>query len=285
MILKFICASLLTATVRASIPILDRYHVRWSDDFNGNQGDLVDQVKWNQIARANNPNGEVEVYTNGASNAHLSGDGQLYIIPKKSGSNPAAWTSARLESTGAWACEESKATVFQAEILVPDFTGSPSKFAGLWPAFWTKGDLFRTSNVGWPKCGEWDILEVTNKLSNTNFGTLHFTDANGQHNGAFSGGVKYQGGSYHTWAFKVDRRNSDWKQQKLTWYLDGKDYYHVTGADIGTYQQWTELAYKKFYIILNVAIGGDYPGYPTENTVGGFDASMRVKYAAVYGSD
>ncbi|KAH8808797.1 glycoside hydrolase family 16 protein [Xylogone sp. PMI_703] len=282
MVAKLASLCLLLSTAWASIPQMDGYHVVWSDDFNGAQGTQVDHSNWNQIAKSDNPNGEIETYTSGSANAHLSGDGQLYIIPKKSSSG---WTSARLESVGAWACSATHAVVFQAELWVPNFTGSPAKFAGLWPAFWAKGNTFRTENIGWPACGEWDIFEVTDKLGDQNQGTLHYQDANGQHNGAFNGRVTYAGGQYHTWAFKVDRRNNDWTQQKLTWYLDGKEFYHVTGAMIGTTEQWHELAWSPFYIILNVAIGGGYPGNPTSSTVDGYDASMRVRYVAVYESN
>jgi len=271
--------SLLLATTWASIPTLDGYHVVFSDDFNGDQGTKPSSSRWNTVVRANNPNDEVEQYTNDALNAHLSGDGQLYILPVKKGNT---WTSARLESAGAWTCGAGSAMIFQAEIKVPDFTGSPAKFAGLWPAFWTKGNSFRTSGVGWPACGEWDIFEVTDRMSNRNQGTLHFKDAGGNNNGAFSGQVTYQGGAYHTWALKVDRRSSDWKQQKLTWYLDGTQFYQVTGSMIGTENEWHVLAWDPYYIILNMALGGGYAGDPTGDTVSGYDSSMRVRYVAVY---
>ncbi|KAJ7793293.1 glycoside hydrolase family 16 protein [Mycena olivaceomarginata] len=274
--------SLFLATASATIPAMSGYHVVWSDDFNGAQGVGVDHSKWNQIVGPTGNNGELEVYTSGTGNVHLSGDGQLYIIPTKSGST---WNSGRLESTTSQSCASGGAMVFQAEIWVPDFTGSPAQFAGLWPAFWTKGQNYRSSGVGWPKCGEWDIFEVTDKLSNKNQGTLHFANPDGSHNGAFSGQVTYAGGQYHTWAFKVDRRNSDWTQQKLTWYLDGTAFYSVTGAQIGGFTQWTELAYNPYYIILNMAIGGGYPGNPTSSTVSGYAASMRVRYVAIYKTD
>ncbi|KAH0524201.1 hypothetical protein TsFJ059_006735 [Trichoderma semiorbis] len=271
--------ALLWAPTLATIPSLPGYHVVWSDDFNGDHYAGVDHNKWVQIAKSNNANGEVETYTSGTDNVHLSGDGQLYIVPTKSNGK---WYSGRLESNTAQVCDTGGAMIFQSELWVPDFTGSPAKFAGLWPAFWAKGNNYRSSGVPWPKCGEWDIFEVTDKMSNQNQGTLHFQDANGNHNGAFNGRVTYQGGQYHTWAFKVDLRNSDWTKQSLIWYLDGNQFYSVTGAQVGTFQQWVQLAQSTYYIILNVAVGGGYPGNPTANTVSGYDASMRVKYVAIY---
>ncbi|KAJ7321831.1 glycoside hydrolase family 16 protein [Mycena albidolilacea] len=263
--------SLFLATASAAIPAMPGYHV----------GLGIDHSKWAQAVGPTGNNGELQVYTAGAGNVHLSGDGQLYIIPTKSGNT---WYSGRIESMASQSCAAGGAMVFQAELWVPDFTGVPAKFAGLWPAFWTLGQNFR-SGAGWPKCGEWDIFEVYNGLGTLNKGTIHFENPDGSRNDAFARLVNYAGGQYHTWAFKVDRRNPDWKQQKLTWYLDGTEYYSITGAQIGEFTQWTELAYNPYFVILNMAVGGDYPGYPTAQTIGGYDASLRVRYVAVYKTD
>ncbi|KAJ7674291.1 glycoside hydrolase family 16 protein [Mycena rosella] len=267
--------SLFLATASASIPELAGYNVVWSDDFNGNHGAGVDHTKWAQVVGPGNAgNREVEVYTAGTSNVHLSGDGQLYIVPTL---DSGTWHSGRLEGNVAEACSPGGAMVFQAELWVPDFTGSPAKFLGLWPAFWALGNDLRTSGVPWPKCGEWDIFETADWASDQNHGTLHYEDANGNHVDMGSPGVMYATGQYHTWAFKVDLRNSDWTQQKLIWYLDGTQYYQITGAMIGTYQQWVQVAMNDFYPVLNMAVGGDYPKFPTSQTVSGFDSSLRVK--------
>ncbi|KAJ7793299.1 hypothetical protein B0H14DRAFT_3498234 [Mycena olivaceomarginata] len=157
------------------------------------------------------------MYTAGAGNVHLSGDGQLYIIPMKSGNT---WNSGRIESITLQSCTSGEAMVFQAEIWVPNFTGSPAHGAG------------------WLRCGE----RVSDRLSDKNSGTLHFANRDGGHNGAFSGQ-------------DLRGRNSDWMQQKLTWYLDGTEYYLVTGAQIGGFTQWTELVYNPYFVILNMAAG------------------------------
>ncbi|KAK3393537.1 glycoside hydrolase family 16 protein [Podospora didyma] len=275
---------MLLETARAAIPQLTNYHVVWADDFNGPQGSATDRSYWNQITPTKNSNGELQRYTDSPANAHLSGDGQLYIIPKRS-PNDNTWTSARLESTGSWVCPPGKAMVYQAEIRVPDFSTGSAQFKGLWPAFWALGNSVRWQNVRWPQCGEWDILEAASPLRGQNQGTLHFLDAGGHLNSSLQNRVAYQGGAYHTWALKVDRRSGDWRQQKLTWYLDGNPFHSVTGAQIGHLQQWTELAYMKFFVILNVAVGGGFPGNPTAATVGGYEASMRVRYVGVYESN
>ncbi|KAH6869162.1 glycoside hydrolase family 16 protein [Thelonectria olida] len=278
---------LLVPTALASIPGLSGYRTVFSDDFNGIKGGLADGSKWNQVTTPNAANlQQIQIYTDRASNAHLSGDGQLYIVPKKSGVTTKYWTSARLESVGSWKCPPGKAMLLQSELRIPDFTGSPSKYDGMWPAFWTKGQSCREGSK-WPACGEWDIFETTNKMSNRNQGTLHFQNPDGTHNGGFQGSINYKGGEYHTWAFKVDRRNSDWKKQSLTWYMDGTRFYSVTGAMVGAFDQWKVLAQSPYYVIFNLALGGkadSYGGLTTDNTVDGFEGSMRIKYVAVYES-
>ncbi|KAF7540100.1 hypothetical protein G7Z17_g12283 [Cylindrodendrum hubeiense] len=281
--------SILLMTACASIPKNPGYRAVWYDDFNGIKGAMVDSSKWNQVTIKNAATlKQIQIYTDRASNAHLSGDGQLYIVPKKGGTSPRYWSSARLESDGSWACKAGEAMIFQSEIRVPDFTNALTKYNGLWPAFWTKGQSCRDGTAKGFKCGEWDIFEVTNNMGKINQGTLHFENLDGAHNGSLHGITQYAGGVYHTWAFKVDRRNSNWKKQSLTWYVDGKVFYHVTGATIGIFSEWKILAQSPFFIILNLAIGGEagsYGGLATESTVDGFEASMRVKYVAVYKSN
>jgi len=93
----------------------------------------VDHSKWNLVNKRWTANGELETYRDSTKNVHLSGDGQLYIVPTKENGQ---WYSGRLESKVSAKADNGHAMIFQAEIWVPNFTGSPAKFAGLWPAFW-----------------------------------------------------------------------------------------------------------------------------------------------------
>ncbi|KAJ7861648.1 hypothetical protein B0H14DRAFT_3445128 [Mycena olivaceomarginata] len=201
-------------------------HVVWSDDFNGAQGLGIDHSKWAQAGsdwQATTASSRFIPPVAG-QRPPVPGDGQLYIIPTKSRNT---WYSGRIESMASQSCAAGLGGgwVFPAELWVPRLTGVSAKSAGLWPAFWTLGQSFR-SGAGWPKCGEWDIFERR-----------------------LRGLVNYAGGQYHTWAFKIDRHNPDGKQQKLTWYLDETEYYSVTGAQIGGFTQWTELAYNRVRVI------------------------------------
>ena len=234
----------------------------------------------------NNGNNEVAAYTENTSNLRFENN-ELLIIPVKRSS----WTSARIESKRSWKCPDGKAMIFQGEIKIPDFTGSPEKYHGLWPAFWTKGQSNRDGGAGWPKCGEWDIFEVHGRMSNRQQATIHWEGSNKDKMNT-GGSTTYAGNAYHTWAVKIDRRNADWKKQSITFWRDGSEYFKVTGADIdgrpnSGFDQWADLAHKNFFMILNVAVGGkgSYPGETSPTTVSGIEAAMRVKYVAVYQSN
>nr|GAT54829.1 glycoside hydrolase family 16 protein [Mycena chlorophos] len=273
------------AAVHAAIPSLSGYSVVWSDDFNGAQGTGVDTSKWVQIAKHPTDNGELETYTAGTGNVHLSGDGQLYIIPTKDSSGN--WDSGRIESNAEFTAPTGGAMIFQAELWVPDFAGDPATTLGLWPAFWALGNRQRSSDCPWPKCGEWDIFETIPSLENNNVATLHYQLEDGTDVTLNGPGAKvaYSGNAYHTWAIKVDLRNSDWTQQTISFWLDGTNYHSVSGADINDQDIWSTLAWSDYYIILNVAVGGGYPGNPGSQTVSGYASSMRVEYVAVYQTD
>ncbi|KAJ7054424.1 glycoside hydrolase family 16 protein [Mycena amicta] len=239
---------LVAGTARATIPTLPGYHVLWSDDFNG--------------ANA------------GTGNVHLSGDGQLYIIPTKDASGN--WLSGRIESNAEFTAPTGGAMVIQSELWRPA--------AGLWPSFFALGNPTRSSGCPWPKCGEWDIFEVTPWLNNHNVASLHYQSADGTDITLTDANntAAYSGGQYHTWAIKVDLRNADWTEQSISFWLDGTEYYTVTGGQISDEISWSTLAADDYYVILNVAIGGVYPGNPGAQTVAGFASSLRAKYVAVY---
>lgn len=253
------------------------YAIVWLDEFNGPQGAAVNGNNWFSKTGAN-ANHEIQQYTTSAENAHLSGDGRLYMVPVKEASG--IWTSARLEGKNSFSCDDDHTMIFQSEIRVGNHPASQQK--GIWPAFWALGNDIRTG-TSWPKCGEWDILELING-STTNQGTLHFLNSGGAHQ-MFGGRVGFTSGNYHTWALEVDRRGASFRDEKLTWSLDGHPFFEVTGATMGTAEQWSDVAHKPFFPLLNVAVGGDFPGNPDGQTQGGFESGLQVKYVAVYKSN
>jgi beta-glucanase (GH16 family) len=261
-----------------SPPSIPGFTLVWSDDFDGPAGVAVNANNWLTYT---GPvyNNEIERYTTSTANAQLSGSSQLYIIPLKD--NTGAWTSARLHGNGSFACDPGHAMILQASIRLG--TNPPSSQQGMWPAFWALGDDVNDPSVGWPKCGEWDILELTNG-SDVNNATVHYGNDPGQghlmkHQ---SVGTKFAAGAYHTWRIMVDRTS---QEETLTWYLDGNQFFQVTAAQVQDADQWGSLAHKPFFPLLNVAVGGNLPGMPNDQTLGGLESGMQVSYVAFYKSN
>jgi beta-glucanase (GH16 family) len=260
-----------------SAPSIPGFTLAWSDDFNGPAGTAVNANNWLSYT---GPvyNNEIERYTSSTANAQLSGSGQVYIIPLKD--NTGAWTSARLHGMSSFACDPGRAMILQASIRLG--TNPPSNQQGIWPAFWALGESVNDPSVGWPESGEWDILELTNG-SNVNNATIHFgNNLASQQMIHQQLGTSFTAGFYHTWGIKVDRTS---QQETLTWYLDGNQFFQVTEAQVNDAAQWDDLVHKPFFPILNVAIGGDLPGMPNSQTLGGIESGMQVSYVAVYKSN
>lgn len=260
-----------------SPPSIPGFTLVWSDDFAGPAGSAVNAGNWLSYI---GPvfNNEIETYTNSLANAQLSGSGQVNIIPLKS--DTGAWTSARLHGKSSWACDPGHAMFLQASIRLG--TNPPSNQKGIWPAFWALGEDFNTG-IGWPQCGEWDILELTNG-SDVNFGTIHYgtNPGDGHRSIHQQNGTQFAPGVYHTWAIKVDRTTQG---ETLTWYLDGSQFFQANEAQVNDPVRWDALAHKPFFPLLNVAVGGDFPGAPNDQTLGGLESGMQVSYVAFYKSN
>ncbi|KAK0744741.1 glycoside hydrolase family 16 protein [Apiosordaria backusii] len=274
-----------TAPVWAAIPSLPNYRLVWGDDFNWSAGSSVNRDPnngWEVMRRSrfNNDNNEKQEYRDHTNNVRQSGNGELYIIPTKENG---IWYSGRLQSFRSFSVPAGRAMVVQAEIKVPNFSGSPAKYQGLWPAFWALGQGIR-EGVKWPKCGEWDIMEVANNRGTWNQGTLHFALPGTNTITSRRGGIEYNGQEYHTWAIKIDRRKSDWRREEITFWRDGKVYHNVTGNSINNWGQWNELAHKPYFVLLNMAVGGLFGGAEGPATEGGLGSAVRVRYVGVYQS-
>lgn len=259
-------------------PDMPGFALVWQDDFNGPAGAGVDPNIWH-IKTGGNSNNELQEYTTSAANAHLSGDGELNIVPLKDRSTN-HWTSARLEGWSSFSCDPGHLMVFQAEIRV----GNNPQQQGIWPAFWALGVNIR-QGAGWPKCGEWDILELING-SSANLGTLHYLASNGDVQQRSSGFIGFNRSDYHTWALKVDRTPGNVGDEKLTWYLDGNSFYEINGSQLDNAGvPWEDVAHREFFPLLNIAVGGDYPGNPNDQTQDGLESGMAVRYVGVYKSN
>lgn len=227
----------------------DSYHLVWSDEFNGKR---IDTAKWNfEINGNGGGNHEQEYYQ--PENAALK-NGNLVITVRKERVANHQYTSARLNTKGKYEFLYGKV---EARIKIP--VGQ-----GLWPAFWLLGaDIDKT---GWPACGETDIMEHINTDSLI-YGTLHW-----DHNGHVQSGdtLVSTPSSYHVYSV-------EWDPASIRWFIDGIQYHEVS---ILNAINSTEEFHLPSFILLNLAIGGDWPGQKIDNSK--LPAAMYVDYVRVY---
>jgi beta-glucanase (GH16 family) len=236
----------------------------FTDDFNGAAGAGVDGSKWVHETGDNVNNHEREWYTSGTNNASLDGQGHLVITAKKE--NPAnyncwygkcQYTSARLTTSGKFTASSGHV---EARMKLP-------RGQGMWPAFWMLGS--NIGSVGWPNCGEIDIMENVGFEPTTVHGTMHGPGYSGSAGiGAAYSGPNFSDG-FHTYAV-------GWSTNKISWSVDGKVYETRTPADISG-KTWAFN--HPFYIILNLAVGGYWPGDPNSSTT--FPQQLVIDYVHV----
>lgn len=202
-------------------------------------------------------NHEVESYTTSNQNLQISGGGTVQLVPRKVNGQ---WTSARIETKATFTPAAGKITMFEASIRFG--SNAASQKQGIWPAFWLLGDAIH-QGTSWPRCGELDIMETVNGLP-TGYGTLHCGNSNSggpcnEPNGR-GGAVGLADDGWHTWSLQVDRTNAGgaWTGEVVRWLLDGREYFTVSGAQIGDQAIWATLAHSPLFMILNIAVGGDW---------------------------
>ena len=223
------------------------YQLVWSDEFNGTS---VDQTKWNIDTGNPGVNNEEEYYQ--AANVTETG-GNLVITARQQSVGGQPYTSAKLETQGKFSTTYGR---IEARISLPMINGT-------WPAFWMLGTDI--SSVGWPNCGEIDIMEHVN-TTNTILGTMHWNGGNGHVQ--YGQSTTTTPGDFHVYAVQ-------WDANSINWYVDNTLY--CTG-NIANNINNTGAFQNPFYIIMNLAIGGDLPG----NTIGTLPATMLVDYVHVY---
>jgi len=235
----------------------------WADEFDGPANTLPDPSKWTYDLGNNNGwgNRELETYTNSLQNVHLDGAGRLVIHVDRSGST---YTSARIKTQGLISARYGR---IEARIRLPFGQG-------IWPAFWMLGTNITT--VGWPQCGEIDIMENIGREPSINHGSIHGP--------GYSGGNSISG----LYTLPAGTRFSDdlhvfavqWAPQTITFFVDGTAYRTVTPSSLPPGGSW--VFDNPFFVILNVAVGGNFPGSPDDTTQ--FPQEMLVDYVRVSGS-
>lgn len=229
-----------------------RWRLTWSDNFNGPAslrqwtfetngfGGYVKQLQWYD-----------------RQNATVDGRGHLVITASKGGGGHRCWygtcryTSVRMHTMGSFAQTYGR---FEARIKLP-------AGAGLWPAFWMEGA--DVTQVGWPASGEIDIVEPDNRHP-----TLVESYSHGSHQGIknYLTMPAPLSAGYHVYGV-------DWSTQQITWWIDGYVYAHLK-----YYPGWPYD--HPFFLVLDLAVGGGYPGPPTAQTP--FPAHMLVDWIRVY---
>ena len=224
------------------------YQLVWSDEFNGTS---LNTGNWNIDVGNPGVNSEQEYYQ--ASNVTETG-GNLVITAQQQSVAGQPYTSGKIETSGKFSTTYGR---IEARMALPMVTGT-------WPAFWMLGTNIGT--VGWPECGEIDIMEHVN-TTNTILGTMHWYD-NG--NVQYGSSTTTTPGDFHIYAV-------EWTPQGISWYVDNTLY--VTG-NISNNVNNTGAFQNPFYIILNLAIGGTLSGSTVDNS--SLPTSMLVDYVHVY---
>jgi hypothetical protein len=238
--------------LRVKILNVDYKTLVWSDEFNS--GSLNTNI-WNyELGAGGWGNNELQKYTDAVANVHLD-SGYLHI----SALNPSSgsYTSGRITTMGR---KEFKNCMVEIRAMLPEGKG-------LWPAFWMLGANF--SSVGWPSCGEIDIMEYLGHTPSTSYGALHWN----------LNGHTYVTGTYNLSSDKFSSGfhvfSLTWTPSKINWHVDGNIFFSKNRSEINEFP----IELPQFFII-NLAVGGNWPGNPDETTT--FPQHLIVDYIRVY---
>ena len=264
------CSSTLFSPQPTPIPELPGWTLTWHDEFDGKAGTPPDAEKWGyDLGGSGWGNQEHEYYTNEPANAALNGKGALVITAIKLDKpaendltcwyGPCFYTSARLLTK-----EKFEFTYGRVEARLKLPSGR-----GLWPAFWMLGSDI--DQVPWPDCGEIDIMENVGNEPDIIHGTVHGPG----YSGASGFGKPYVlkdgifSDDFHIFAI-------EWETQEIRWYVDGQQFFSVKPEEVNG--KW--VFDHPYFLLLNLAVGGRWPGYPDGSTV--FPQTLQVDYVRVY---
>ena len=238
----------------------------WSDEFNGTSGSGPDPTKWVIETGGNGwGNNELEYYTARTQNVQQANGNLVITALQESYTGPDSvtrnYTSARIKTAGLFEQAQGR---FEARIKVP-------YGQGMWPAFWMLGNNIGT--VGWPTCGEIDIMENIGKEPSVVHGSMHGPGYSGANplTGSYTLATGKFADDFHVFAI-------EWQPTYVSFFVDGVLYETHTPADLPAGATW--VFDHPFFIVLNVAVGGSWPGSPDSSTV--FPQTMTVDYVRVY---
>jgi len=240
----------------------------WQDEFDQPVGTGPDPVKWNhELGATGWGNKELQTYTAARENSLVVADpdatGGRALVLRTVRTPVGGYTSARINTQGKFSVRHGR---IEARLKLP-------RGQGIWPAFWMLGDGF--GRVPWPACGEIDIMEMVGHLPGTLYGTLHgpgYSAADGLVKSIeLPAGAAFSD-AYHVFAV-------DWRAGRIDWLLDGKPYHTLTPANLPAGTRWV-FDDTPFFLLLNLAVGGLWPGYPDATTA--LPQEYRIDYVRVY---
>lgn len=233
------------------------YSLVWADEFEGTSLNLND---WSyEIGNSGWGNNELQYYQSGNKNVTVS-NGKLTITAKKESINGANYTSARIKTQG-----KKSFTFGRIDIRAKLMTGQ-----GYWPALWMLGESI--SSVGWPACGEIDIMELVGHKPSTVVGTAHW-GLPGKNSTYISRNYTLSGTDFSK-EFHVF--SIVWVKDQIQWFVDDQLFSTITKNDVNVNYPFND----PHFFIFNIAIGGNWPGSPDANTV--FPKSMVVDFVRVF---
>ncbi len=228
----------------------------WGDDFDGPAGSAVDGGKWAYDSGPNWYNGELQNYTTGTDNAFLDGAGNLVIEARREDREGRQYTSARLKTEGKHTFTYGR---FEGRMKLP-------YGQGMWPALWMLG------GTSWPNDGEIDIMENLGREPSIAHGTIHGPG----YSGADGPGAPFTLPNGEVFSDDFHIFAVEWEPDVIRWYIDGEHYSTKTPADIGG-NRW--VFDHPFFFIVNLAVGGEWPGNPDQTTV--FPQQFLIDYIRV----
>lgn len=247
-VLDLVCWGLCTDCLE---PDAENWVISWSDEFDGAALDL--DTWTHELGSSGWGNNELQNYTNSSNNLEVS-NGSLKIIARSGGPGSNSYSSARIISNNKVEIQYGK---IEARIKVP--VGQ-----GIWPAFWMLGANYES--VGWPQCGEIDIMEHVNNEPLTN-AAMHWNQ----------GGHTYRSSSVPFDATEFHLYGAIWNEEGVTFLLDDQPWWHFPFSQANN---TAPIFQNPFFFLLNVAVGGNWPGNPNASTP--FPATMEVDYIRVF---
>jgi beta-glucanase (GH16 family) len=261
-ILLPIVLCLLPRSIKAALS----WNIVWSDEFNGT---AINPNIWSFETGNNNGwgNNELEYYTGRTQNAYVT-NGLLHIVARRESLAGSSYTSARMKSQGHFAKAYGR---FEFRAKLPPGLG-------YWPALWLLGSNIGT--VGWPACGEVDVMENKGSVLEKVQGTIHYSNSSNQHlqaTGYYNLASSDSVTNFHSYML-------EWTTNAIRWYVDNQLYETQTNWSSST-GPYPAPFNQPFFIVMNLAIGGGYLGDPSTNTINAntvFPGEMQVDYVRVW---